>query len=170
MSNLEYYHICKKCGGIAGWDPYFQSWICTRCGNQEPKPINNEIAITLNHPITEEEWDAITDVDFDRTERIYFNTKHGKKVEFVKVVRCKECAIKKHCRTSNTWAVPPGDNWFCADGVKGDSDGETEAKLLNPNPYGECARCGCLVDIRDEHNYCPRCGAKLIVETDGDVE
>ena len=34
-------HICKKCGGIAGWDSYFQSWICTRCGNQEPKSITN---------------------------------------------------------------------------------------------------------------------------------
>ena len=34
-------HICKKCGGIAGWDPYFQSWICTRCGNEEPKLITN---------------------------------------------------------------------------------------------------------------------------------
>ena len=33
--------VCKKCGGIAGWDPYFQSWICTRCGNQEPKPSTN---------------------------------------------------------------------------------------------------------------------------------
>ena len=34
-------HICKKCGGIAGWDSYFQSWICTRCGNEELKPKTN---------------------------------------------------------------------------------------------------------------------------------
>lgn len=32
-------HICKKCGSIAGWDSYFQAWVCTRCGNEEPKPI-----------------------------------------------------------------------------------------------------------------------------------
>lgn len=38
---MERNHICKKCGGIAGWDSYFQSWICTRCGNEEPKPITN---------------------------------------------------------------------------------------------------------------------------------
>lgn len=38
---MERNHICKKCGGIAGWDSYFQSWICTRCGNQEPKPSTN---------------------------------------------------------------------------------------------------------------------------------
>lgn len=38
---MERNHICKKCGGIAGWDSYFQSWICTRCGNEEPKPVTN---------------------------------------------------------------------------------------------------------------------------------
>lgn len=38
---MEKNHICRKCGGIAGWDSYFQSWICTRCGNEEPKPITN---------------------------------------------------------------------------------------------------------------------------------
>lgn len=38
---MERNHICKKCGGIAGWDSYFQSWICTRCGNEERKPITN---------------------------------------------------------------------------------------------------------------------------------
>lgn len=38
---MEKNHICKKCGGIAGWDSYFQSWICTRCGNEEPKPLTN---------------------------------------------------------------------------------------------------------------------------------
>ena len=38
---MEKNHICKKCGGIAGWDSYFQSWICTRCGNEEPKHITN---------------------------------------------------------------------------------------------------------------------------------
>ena len=43
-------HICKKCGGIAGWDPYFQSWICTRCGNNEPKPITNYDRIISKTP------------------------------------------------------------------------------------------------------------------------
>lgn len=35
------------------------------------------------------------------------------------------------------------------------------AKLINPQPYGECSICGTLIDIRDEFNYCPHCGAKL---------
>lgn len=40
--------------------------------------------ITLNSPLTEEQWDAIVDVDFEHTDRIWFHTKHGKEVEFVK--------------------------------------------------------------------------------------
>lgn len=44
----------------------------------------DEITLTLNNPITEEQWDLITDVDMECTERIWFHTKHGKEVEFVK--------------------------------------------------------------------------------------
>ena len=46
---------------------------------------------TLNSPLTEEQWDMISDVDFDRTDRITFHTKHGKEVEFAKVIRCRDC-------------------------------------------------------------------------------
>ncbi len=53
--------------------------------------MTDEMALTLNSPLTDEQWDAITDVDFDRTDRIWFHTKHGKEVEFAKVVRCKDC-------------------------------------------------------------------------------
>ena len=35
------------------------------------------------------------------------------------------------------------------------------AKLVNPNPYGECSICGYLIDIRQVYNYCPNCGAKM---------
>ncbi len=38
------------------------------------------------------------------------------------------------------------------------------AKLLDPNPYGLCSHCNYLIDIRDEFNYCPKCGA--ILKTD----
>ena len=44
----------------------------------------DEMTLTLGSPITEEQFDAITDVDFDNTDRIWFHTKHGKDVEFVK--------------------------------------------------------------------------------------
>ena len=43
-----------------------------------------EMTLTLNSPITEEQWDAITDVDFEHTNEITFYTKHGKEVKFVK--------------------------------------------------------------------------------------
>lgn len=56
--------------------------------------MTDTFEFTLNNPLTEEQWDMITDVDFDRTDRITFRTKHGKEVEFAKVIRCKDC---KHC-------------------------------------------------------------------------
>lgn len=40
------------------------------------------------------------------------------------------------------------------------------AKLINPTPYGECSICGTLIDIRDEFNYCPHCGAKIDLKED----
>ena len=43
-----------------------------------------QVPLNLSSPITEDEWDAITDVDFDYTNEITFHTKHGKKVVFVK--------------------------------------------------------------------------------------
>lgn len=53
-------------------------------GQAADKAEDFELNFTLHHPITDEEWDAITDVDFDHTEEIFFHTKHGKEVEFVK--------------------------------------------------------------------------------------
>lgn len=57
----------------------------------------HEMTLTLNSPITEEQWDAITDVDLEHTNDITFYTKHGKEVKFVKasaqpeIIRCKDC-------------------------------------------------------------------------------
>lgn len=53
--------------------------------------MTDTFEFTLNNPLTEEQWDQIADVDFDRTNRIWFHTKHGKEVEFAKVIRCKDC-------------------------------------------------------------------------------
>lgn len=47
--------------------------------------MTDTFEFTLSNPLTEEQWDEITDVDFDRTDRITFHTKHGKEVEFAKV-------------------------------------------------------------------------------------
>lgn len=40
------------------------------------------------------------------------------------------------------------------------------AYLIDPNPYGKCSNCGHLIDIRDEYNYCPNCGADMRGESD----
>ena len=42
-----------------------------------------------------------------------------------------------------------------------DAEPVIHAKLLNPNPCGECSNCGYLIDIRQGFNYCPNCGAKM---------
>ena len=31
------------------------------------------------------------------------------------IIRCRDCAKRKYCRTSTVWAVAPDDDWFCAD-------------------------------------------------------
>lgn len=46
--------------------------------------MSDQFTLKLSSPITDEQWDAITDVDFDQTEEIFFHTKHGKEVTFVK--------------------------------------------------------------------------------------
>lgn len=57
--------------------------------------MTDTFEFTLDNPLTEEQWDMIVDVDFDRTDRITFHTKHGKEVEFTKVIRCKDCHFYK---------------------------------------------------------------------------
>lgn len=31
------------------------------------------------------------------------------------IIRCKDCKKREHCRTTNTWAVAPDDDWYCGD-------------------------------------------------------
>lgn len=38
-------------------------------------------------------------------------------------------------------------------------------RLIKPNPFGECSICGFLIDIRDNFNFCPNCGADMRGET-----
>ena len=96
--------------------------------------------LELNSPITEEQWDMLTDVDFDHTPSVTFHTKHGKDVEFVKVVRCEDCKhykiwqlkadytedkrYKPSVCTIGAYSVFRNPDWFCADG---DGKAEQEA-------------------------------------------
>ncbi len=75
-----------------------------------------EIELTLNSPITEEQWDAITDVDFDKTDRIWFHTKHGKEVEFIKVKSPPTNADRIRAMSDEELAewitIVQGDSWM----------------------------------------------------------
>ena len=88
--------------------------------------MSDTFEMTLNSPITDEQWDAITDVNFDKTDRIWFHTKNGKAVEFVKVIRCKDC--KFATITSGVYGSKPEvkycDIWF-----------PTEAEYMPLNHY-----------------------------------
>ena len=65
--------------------------------------MTDTFEFTLDNPLTDEQWDMIADVDFDRTDRIWFHTKHGKEVEFAKVIRCKDCKYWDEYYCRNRW-------------------------------------------------------------------
>ena len=77
--------------------------------------MTDTFEFTLDNPLTEEQWDMITDVDFDRTDRIAFRTKHGKEVEFAKVIRCKDC---KRCQNSTVLICGKPKEIFYCDGAR----------------------------------------------------
>ena len=41
-----------------------------------------------------------------------------KREGWVRPVRCKDCALRESCRASIVWAIPPDDDWYCADGER----------------------------------------------------
>lgn len=44
----------------------------------------SETTLELNHPLTPEQWDKITDAEMEKTDSVTFTTPSGKRVEFVK--------------------------------------------------------------------------------------
>ncbi len=94
------------------------------------------IELTLNSPITEEQWDAIADVDFENTDRIWFRTKHGKEVEFVKHIRGK-------------WLIDP----LCS----------TTNDIYQVCRYLRCSECDHQEPWPwlTRRNFCPNCGADM---------
>jgi len=91
--------------------------------------MNVIYGMTLNSPMTREDWAKITDANMEHTQSVTFQTEGGKKVEFVKVVRCKDC---KHCVSNSypgyfycdAWGMDlnaneyPPDMFFCAGGER----------------------------------------------------
>ena len=43
--------------------------------------MNN--TLTLNSPLTKSDWDKICDVEFEKTEHIWYITPSGKRVDFI---------------------------------------------------------------------------------------
>ena len=124
---------CTRCG----YQTFFRMnpFPCPMCKEKERKMDSFEF--TLHSPITDEEWDMITDVNFDHTDSITFQTKNGKKVRFVKegpeIIRCRDC---KHWETTWTNDFAPNyhycplvdgtrrDDFYCADAERRcESDG-----------------------------------------------
>ena len=63
--------------------------------------MTDTFEFTMNNPLTGEQWNIIFDVD--HTDRISFNTKHGKEAEFTKVIRCKDCKYWDGRFCHNKW-------------------------------------------------------------------
>ena len=102
-----------------------------------------ELNFTLHHPITDEEWDAITDVGLDHTDNIFFHTKNGKEVEFVKRKKGKWVSV-------GGYATPGGDPvWVCSECGKG-----LHVYGIEHGTYGK--------DVADgQWVACPNCGARM---------
>lgn len=108
-------------------------------GQAADKAEDFELNFTLHHPITDEEWDAITDVGLDHTDNIFFHTKNGKEVEFVK-------------RKKGKW-IPHNEK----------SREYIGTVLINVEyDYWLCDACGYRVENgQPMYNFCPMCGADM---------
>ena len=81
--------------------------------------------LRLKEPLTKDDWDLIADADFKNTNKVTFTTPHCGGVEFVKVVRCKDC---KHWGTHKRLNVPwcfemhidKSEEGYCDSGEKRD--------------------------------------------------
>ena len=94
--------------------------------------MTDTFEFTLNNPLTEEQWDQITDVDFDRTDRIWFHTKHGKEVEFTKIRHGYWIDMDEQ---SYTWKI----RCSCC--------GHERSMMSTQGEYPNyCENCGCRMD------------------------
>jgi hypothetical protein len=45
--------------------------------------MSDSFEFTLHSPLSKEDWDKLTDVELERTERIWFKTPSGKKIDYI---------------------------------------------------------------------------------------
>lgn len=76
--------------------------------------------LKLKSPLTKEDWEIIADADFKNTNKVTFTTPHCGEVEFVKVVRCKDCKYATFYH--GIWGCKYNDSFdgdfFCANGER----------------------------------------------------
>ena len=97
----------------------------------EQKSLGSDMSLTLKlkNPLTEEQLDSLLDVDFDHTNEVFFRTKHGKEVTFVK----KQEAIKPYRHYARCGTNHNGmDFWY--------NCGSCKAEILENDKY--CHECG----------------------------
>ncbi len=112
----------------------------------------DEMTLTLDSPITEEQWDVITDVDFEHTNEIFFHTKHGKEVRFVKASAQPTQDEYVPLRKTGKW------NTFYHGFYHGRADFTYSCNMCGYSaPY---QMIGGKV-FQKEWNFCPNCGTKM---------
>ena len=98
--------------------------------------------MTLHNPLTDEEWDLITDASLDNTNEITFITKQGKEVKFVKAsADVRENVMGEWIHKSEKLAP------------------------LNTVWWYECSACGHHAFNGMITDFCPNCGADMRGET-----
>ena len=112
------------------------------------KRIEDKITLTLNSPITEEQWDDIYDVDFEHIGRVWFTTKHGNRVEFVKASSQPEHKVGKWIKMSDADGM-----YYCCS--------ECGEELYRNWTYNRDFDLFPKKESIDKTNYCPNCGAKM---------
>ena len=133
--------------------------------------MNDEYEFTLNSPLSESDWDKITDTEFEKTDRITFRTKSGKTVEFAKVSEefewchdCKEYDAEKHCCHRFTKVI--------RETVEEVKQGRPKGKWIS----GKCSECGehapfwPMASTYYKSKFCPNCGADMMEEEDNGTD
>lgn len=77
------------------------------------------IKMKLNSPITDEQWNIITDAELEHSDEIEFTTPSGKKVMYAKVRHGKWIWDDEGYHCSECWYHAQGNTLECIDGTFG---------------------------------------------------
>ena len=149
--------------------------------------MGDSFELTLNSRLTDEDWDKITDTEFENSDRITFRTPSGKTVEFAKVSEefewctgCKEYDAELHCCPRWTKVIRKTVEELKQERPKGKWKRISGYATPCGDPVWCCSECGKGIhvygiehgsygaDIAD-HQWvaCPNCGAMMEGEDNG---